>query len=176
MPVAELVYAQALFDAAKEKGRLAQVQEEFAAFAEAFESSADLRNLLLNPQIDLRAKRAGLDAVFGDADESFRNFLRLLAEKGRLGQLEDIHREFERLVDREQRVLQVGLTTAHELSDAEASEILDQIAQASGRKVEATRSVDPSLIGGIVVEAGPFRADASVRGRLDALRQELATR
>jgi F-type H+-transporting ATPase subunit delta len=73
-------------------------------------------------------------------------------------------------------VLKVDLVTAHDLSDAEAAEIIATIEQASGRRVEATRSVDPSLIGGIVLQAGSFRADASVRGRLDSLRHELATR
>ena len=63
-----------------------------------------------------------------------------------------------------------------ELSGAEADDIIAKIAQASGRKIEATRSVDPSLIGGMVLQAGSFRADASVLGRLNSLRQELAIR
>jgi ATP synthase F1 delta subunit len=176
MAVAHRIYAKALFDAAKDKGRLPQVRAEFSDFAEAVSASADLRNLLRNPQIDVRAKQAGLDALFGDADPTFLNFLRLTALKGRLGQIDEIHREFERLVAEEERVLEVELTTAYELSDAEAGEIVDQIARASGRRVEATRSVDPSLIGGIVLQAGSFRVDASVRGRLTTLRQELAAR
>lgn len=176
MAVAQRIYAKALFDAAKDGGRLDAVRAAFGEFAEAVEVSPELRNLLRNPQIDVRAKQAGLDAVFGEEEPVFRNFLRLAAEKGRLGEVEDIHREFERICAEEERVLNVELVTAYELSDAEANEILDKIASASGRRVEATRSVDPSLIGGIVLRAGSYRADASVRGRLDALRQELAAR
>jgi F-type H+-transporting ATPase subunit delta len=176
MAVAHRIYAKALFDAAKEQGRLEAVRGEFAGFSEAIEASPELRNLLRNPQIDARAKRAGLDAVFADADPVFLNFLRLASEKGRLGEIDEIQREFERLVSEEERVLEVELTTANELSDAEAAEIIKTIEQASGRRVEATRSVDPDLIGGFVLQAGSFRADASVRGRLDALRQQLATR
>jgi F-type H+-transporting ATPase subunit delta len=173
MPVAQRIYAKALFDAAKEKGRVAQVRQDFAELVEAAEGSPDLRNVLRNPQIDVRAKRAGLDAVFADADEVFRGFLRLCAEKGRLAQIEEIHAEFERLVAEEERILSVELTTARKLSQAEASEIIEQIERASGRRVEATTAVDPSLIGGIVLRAGSFLADASVRGRLNSLRQEL---
>jgi F-type H+-transporting ATPase subunit delta len=173
VPVAHRIYARALFDAAKGKGSLPRVREEFAAFVEAVEGSPELRNLLRNPQIDARAKRAGLDAVFGEADPVFLNFLRVAADKGRLGELDEVHREFERLIAEEERVLKVDLVTAHELSDAEAAEIISKIEQASGRRVEATRSVDPSLIGGMVLQAGSFLADASVRGRLDALRHEL---
>lgn len=176
MAVAQRIYAKALFDAAKAKDRVAAVRTDFSEFADALGASPELRNLLRNPQVDVRAKRAGLDAVFADADELFRNFLGVITDKGRLAGVEDIHREFERLVAEDERVLDVELVTAYELSDAEAKEIADQIERASGRRVEARRSVDPSLIGGIVLQAGSFRADASVRGRLVALRQELAAR
>ena len=176
MAVAQRIYAKALFDAAKEKGRVREVSEELAGFVEAVEASPELRNLLLNPQIDARAKRAGLDAVFEGAEPVFLNFLRLAADKGRLGEIDEVQHEFERLVAEDERVLKVDLVTAHDLSDAEAADIIATIEQASGRRVEATRSVDPSLIGGIVLQAGSFRADASVRGRLDSLRHELAAR
>jgi ATP synthase F1 delta subunit len=113
--------------------------------------------------------------LLGGADELLRNFLLLVAEKGRAGQIEEIQREFERLVAAEERRLKVELTTAQELSDAEAKRIVEQIERASGRQVEATRSVDPDLIGGIVLRAGSLRVDASVRGRLERLRRELVT-
>jgi F-type H+-transporting ATPase subunit delta len=74
---------------------------------------------------------------------------------------------------REERRLSVELTTARELTDAEADSILKQIEEAAGRKVEATRKVDPALVGGIVLQAGSLRVDASVRGRLERLRTEL---
>ena len=65
------------------------------------------------------------------------------------------------------------LTTAYELSDDEAASILKKIEQSSGRTVEATRKVDPALIGGIVLQAGSLRVDASVKGRIEGLRQDL---
>ena len=79
-------------------------------------------------------------------------------------------------VDEEQGRLTVELTTAYELDDDEAKSIVATIEQASGRTVEATRAVDPDLIGGMILQAGSFRVDASVRGRLDRLRRELVTR
>jgi F-type H+-transporting ATPase subunit delta len=72
-------------------------------------------------------------------------------------------------------VIDVELTTATSLSDEEFGRILGRIEEASGRRVQASRSVDPNLIGGIVLQAGSLRLDASVRGRLDRLRQHLAT-
>jgi HPt (histidine-containing phosphotransfer) domain-containing protein len=83
--------------------------------------------------------------------------------------------ELEALVARAQNRLSVELTTSYELSDEDAQSIVQTIEKASGRTVDATRSVDPSLIGGIVLQIGTHRADGSVRGRLERLRHQLAT-
>jgi F-type H+-transporting ATPase subunit delta len=168
-------YAQALFDAAKEKGRLERVHSELDEFARAVDDVPELRAVLRNPQVEPRVKARVVEEIAGDADELVRNFLMLTAEKGRIGDVEEMAHEFERLVAREERRLNVELTTAYDLSDAEAKQILKQIEEASGRKVEATRNVDPSLIGGLVLQAGSLRVDASVRGRLQRLRRELVT-
>jgi F-type H+-transporting ATPase subunit delta len=149
------------------------VSEELADFAAAVHDVPELRMALRNPQLEPRTKIAVLDDLVGGSDDLLRNFLRLTAEKGRIGQIEEIAREFDRLMAREERRLDVELTTARELSDSEASELLQQIEQASGRKIEATRRVDPNLIAGFVLQAGSMRVDASVRGRLEGLRTEL---
>jgi F-type H+-transporting ATPase subunit delta len=175
MSVAHRTYARALFEAAKEKGRLAKVREELADFVAAVNDVPELDALLRNPQIDPRAKAHALEDVLGGADELVRNFLLLTVEKNRGAQLREIQREFERLMAQEERRLTVELTTAFELSDDEARQIIGQIEQASGRPVDATRDVDPDLIGGIVLQAGSLRVDASVRGRLERLRRELMT-
>jgi F-type H+-transporting ATPase subunit delta len=166
-------YAQALFDAAKDKGRLDAVREELLDFATALRDVPELDALLRNPQLDPGTKAEALDELLGGADELVRNFLRVIAEKGRSQQIEEIIREFEALYAAEQEVLHVELTTAHELSDTDARDIVAQIEKASGRTVQATRSVDPNLIGGIVLKAGSRLADGSVRGRLNRLRHEL---
>jgi F-type H+-transporting ATPase subunit delta len=136
----------------------------------------ELQEILRNPQLDRRAKSAAIDAVAGDADPLVRNLLRLLVEKGRAAETDEIAAEFERLAAIEEGQLTVELTTAFELTDDEARTIVEQIERASGRKIEATRSVEPELIGGIVLQAGSRRVDASVRGRLERLSRELATR
>ena len=173
MAIAHRIYAEALFGAAKDSGRLAQVHEALADFAVAIEQTPELRSVLRNPQLESTAKANILADLAGDDEPLFKNFLLLTAEKGRAGELDEVAREFERLMAREERRLTVELTTARELSDAEAKAIVEQIEKAAGRKVEATRSVDPDLVGGIVLQAGSYRVDASVRGRLQRLRQEL---
>ena len=149
------------------------MREAFVDFAAALEQSPELRAVLRNPQLDPAAKSGILADLAGDEEQLFKNFLLLVAEKGRAGELEEIAREFERLIAIEERRLTVELTTARELTDDEAKAIIEQIEKAAGRTVEATRSVDPDILGGIVLQAGSYRADASVRGRLERLRQTL---
>jgi F-type H+-transporting ATPase subunit delta len=132
--------------------------------------------VLRNPQVESRVKARIVADVVGDADELVRNFLQLVAEKGRIGEIEEIARELDRLIAVEERRLNVELTTAIELSDDEARDIVKQIEEASGRKVEATRRVDPNLIGGLVLQADSLRVDSSVRGRIERLRHELVRR
>ena len=175
MAVAHRIYARALFEAAQDKGRLDVVRAELEDLVSAIETVGELSALLDNPEIESHVKARMLDQVLGGADELVRNFVRLVIEKGRAGEIRDIAVEFEALADEQQRILDVELTTAKELSDTEFGRIVGRIEQASGRKVQATRAVDPELIGGIVLQAGSMRLDASVRGRLERLRQTLAT-
>jgi F-type H+-transporting ATPase subunit delta len=176
MSVVHRTYARSLFAAAKEAGRVGPVREQLGDFVEAARAVPELREILRNPQLDRRAKAAVVETVAGDADPLVANLLRLLVEKGRGGEVEEVGAEFERLAALEEGQLTVALTTAFELTDDEARSIVEQIERASGRKVEATRTVDPELIGGIVLQAGSRRVDASVRGRLERLGRELATR
>ena len=149
------------------------MHEALADFAAAVEQTPELRAVLRNPQLEPSSKAQILADLVGDDEPLLKNFLLVVAEKGRAGELEEIAREFERLMAREERRLSVELTTARELTENEAKAIIAQIEQAAGRKVEATRSVDSGLIGGIVLQAGSYLVDASVRGRLERLRKEL---
>ena len=176
MAVAERLYAKALFEAAEDSGRVDAVQRDLGEFADAVEASPELSAFLTNPQVDPAAKVGILGELSEGSDELVHNFLRLIAAKGRSGQIPGIRDEFQALVDRAQGRVAVELTTAFELSDDEAASIVAQIERSSGRKVEATRKVDPELVGGMILQAGSLRVDASVRGRLQRLRHELVTR
>ena len=176
MAVSHRMYARSLFQAARDAGKLDVVHEQLGKFAAAIGEVPELRRVLENPELDPQQKAGVLGEILGDADELVHNFVFLVAEKGRAGELEEIYSELDLLVAAEEKRLNVELTTAYELSEDEAASILKKIEQSSGRSVEATRKVDAALIGGIVLRVGSLRVDASVRGRLDRLRQELVTR
>ena len=173
MAVSHRMYARSLFQAARDAGKLDVIHEQLGDFAAAVGEVPELRRVLENPELDPQQKAGVLGEILGDADELVRNFVLLTSEKGRAGEIEEIAQEFEALVADENRLLSVELTTAYELSEDEAASILKKIEQAAGRQVEASRKVDPALIGGIVLQAGSLRVDASVRGRLEQLRREL---
>jgi len=176
MAVAHAIYAKALFEAAQDEDRVDLVREQLGELATALEETPELEAFLANPQLDPGAKAGVLEEITTGADPVVRNFVRVVASKGRAGQLRPIAAEFEAIVDREQGRIKVQLTTAVELNDEEADAIVERIAKSSGRSVEATRAVDPDLIGGMILQAGSLRVDASVRGRLNRLRRELVSR
>jgi F-type H+-transporting ATPase subunit delta len=154
---------------------LQEVYGELSDFAAAVRDVPELRNVLRNPELDPATKADLLDALIGGADQLVRNFLRLTAEKGRISDIEDIAREFDRLMAVEERRLNVELTTALQLSDDDARGLVKQIEEASGRTVEVARRVDPALIGGLILQIGSMRVDASIRGRIERLRRDLVS-
>ncbi len=133
----------------------------------------ELDRLLADSETDTAVKIDVITRVLAGSNVLVRNVAALLAEKGRAAELREVAAEFEALVSVEERVLSVELTTAEELSEAEFDRILADIERKAGRKVEASRSVEPALIGGIILQAGSMRLDASVRGQFERLRQEL---
>jgi F-type H+-transporting ATPase subunit delta len=172
---AQRIYARALFEAAREQDRVGPVRDELRQLVEALTATPELERFLAIPQVEPAAKADVLEQVTEGAEPLVRNAVRLLAAKGRAGEIRAVAAEYEALVDQAEGRVQVELTTAYELTDADAAAIVKRIEEASGRSVEATRQVDPSLVGGVILQAGSLRVDASVRGRLERLRRELAS-
>jgi F-type H+-transporting ATPase subunit delta len=175
MSVVHRVYARALFEAAQERGRIREVDADLTEFLESTRQVPELAAVLGNRELDSQAKAELIGAVLEGADELVRNFVQLAIEKGRERDLDEIASAYNDLLKQELGFLKVDLTTAVHLSDEEARPLIDQIGEATGRTVEATMTVDPELIGGVVLQIGSMRVDASVRGRLERLRHELAT-
>jgi len=171
--IVERKYAQALYNAALDRRRLSEVRSGLVDFLEAEREVPELAAVLANPELDSASKVALVDDLLQGDEPLVRNFLRLLAEKARITTVEEIVREFEALVAVGEKRLRVVVTTAQELSEEEARSLVSKIEAATGNQVEARRHVDPSLLGGLIVQAGSLRLDASVRGRIEKLRTEL---
>jgi F-type H+-transporting ATPase subunit delta len=168
------VYARSLFEVAQERDRLDVVREQIAQFADALGESRDLQTFFFSPYFSTEEKKKGLDTAVEGADESVRNFLAVLIENHRMPALFRIRRELDRMWREVNKLLPVQVTSAVELDEAVTSRIGEEIGRQTGRKVELTTTVDPDVLGGIVLRVGNSILDASIRTRLERLRKQVA--
>jgi F-type H+-transporting ATPase subunit delta len=168
------VYARALFEVAREQGKLDELRSQLGQFADALESDRQLAIFFFSPYFSTAEKEQGLERMLEGADENFLNFLHLLIEKHRMPVLFRIRAEYERLWDEENKVLPVEITSAIELDPATTENLGSTIGERTGRKVTLAARVDPEIIGGIVVRVGNSILDASIRNRLEQLRRHVA--
>ena len=167
------VYARSLFEVAQEQGKLDVVREELGQITEALEENAELRLFFYSPYFSTDEKRDGLRRTVTDADPVTMNVLDILVENHRLPVLPRLRREYERRWREANNLLPVTVTSAVELDDAVVERIGDEIGRQTGRTVELTREVDPSIVGGFVVRVGNAILDASIKNRLDNLRKQI---
>jgi F-type H+-transporting ATPase subunit delta len=168
------VYSRALFEAALDARRLDEVREQLGALADAMDATRDLQTFFFSPYFSSEEKRDGLTRMLSGADPLLTNFLELLIENHRMPVIFRMRRELDRLWEEHNRLLPVEVTSAIPLGDREVAEIGERVGERTGRRVELTRTVDPDIIGGIVLRVGNAILDASVRNRLEQLRKQVA--
>ncbi|MDO8213096.1 ATP synthase F1 subunit delta [Conexibacter sp. CPCC 206217] len=168
------VYSRALFEVAKEHGKLDVVREQLGQYADALDRNHDLAVFFFSPYFSTDEKKEGLRRTLEGADETFVNFLETLLERHRMPAVFRVRAEFERLYDEEKKLLPVEVTSAIDLDEATVKSIGDRIGEQTGQTVELTSKVDPSILGGIVLRVGNQILDASIKHRLDQLRKHVA--
>ena len=168
------VYARSLFEVATERDRLDDVRGQIGQFADALQDNHDLQVYFFSPYFSTEEKKEGLGNLLDGADEAVSNFLELLVEKHRMPAIFRIRREFDALWEEENRLLPVQVTSAIELDESTVRQIGDAIGEQTGRQIELTSAVDPGILGGIVLRVGNSILDASIRNRLERLRQQVA--
>ena len=168
------VYAEALFEAARDSGKLDQIHEQVDEVAEAIAGNHDLQVFLFSPYFSSAEKREGLERAISGAESELVNFLELLIEKHRMPVIFRIRERFDKLWAEENKQLDVTVTSAIELDDSVIEHIRDQIEEKTGRTVELTAEVDPDILGGLVLRVGNMVLDASLSSRLEKLRKEVA--
>jgi F-type H+-transporting ATPase subunit delta len=166
-------YAEALFEAATEKDAVEPVAADIAAFAEAMRESAELRAALSSPEVDRRAKKAAVAGLTEDAHPLTANFLQVLIDRGRMAEFPEVARAFEERVARAEHRLEVEAVTAVPMPDDLRKRVVQRIQGQTGATVELTESVDPDIVGGLVLRVGGVVVDGSLRRRLDELRHNL---
>jgi F-type H+-transporting ATPase subunit delta len=167
------VYARSLFEVAREQDKLDVVREQLGAFADALSETRELQVFLFSPYFSTQEKKDGLERAVTGADPVVMNFLELLIEKHRTPAIFRIRARYDALWEEENRLLPVQITSAVQLDEAIVKQLGDRISEQTGRKVELSSSVEPDILGGIVVRVGNSVLDASVRNRLEQLRKQV---
>jgi F-type H+-transporting ATPase subunit delta len=168
------VYSRALFQVAKEQGKLDLVREQLGVLADALNEHGDLRVFFFSPYFSTEEKKDGLHRALEGADPTIVNFLETLLERHRMPVIFRIRQQYERLWDEENKLLPVEVTSAVSLDEATIKSIGERIGEQTGQRVELTSRVDPGILGGIVLRVGNSILDASIKHRLDQLRKHVA--
>jgi F-type H+-transporting ATPase subunit delta len=166
-------YADALYEAAQETGRLDAVRKDLAAFVRALAETRPLARALFNPAFPNDAKQRIVAQTLVGADELVPKAILVMLDNGRITLLPDMELAFAERYEREQRELTVILTTAIEIDDTKADEVRARLQQATGQHITIKRVVDPAILGGVVLRMRDQLVDASLRRRLDGLRRNL---
>jgi len=168
------VYATALFEAARERGKLDAIREQLGTFADALAENRDLQLFFFSPYFSSAEKEDGLKRSIAGAEPEVVNFLNLLIEKHRMPVIFRIRRQFDALWAKENKRLGVTVTSAVELDPEIVQRVGAEIEQQTGNTVELQSRVDPDILGGLVVQVGNVVLDTSIRNRLEKLRKSVA--
>lgn len=171
-------YAKALLTIAKQKGNQAQVFAELQNIAQAFNENSEIENYFANPLVSPEQKMTTLKSALTTKalSEEVLNTLLLLAEKGRLSVVPQISQAFSDLMDIEEGITRGVVRSAQPLSADAKKEIESKIHSVLKKKIVLTYQQDPSLLGGIVAEAGGWTFDDSIDTHLKKLNEELNRR
>ena len=168
-------YASALFELASENGVVSAVESDLEKLEEAILASEDLASLIRNPQVSRSDAAKAIESVAGvlGLSELTKNFLGVLAGNRRLFVLREIIRAFFAIASAARGEANAEVTTAHALSEDQVEALRQKLEAREGRNVKIKTSVDPELLGGLVVTIGSKRIDSSIRTRLNSLAQAM---
>jgi F-type H+-transporting ATPase subunit delta len=168
-------YAEAAFQLAERDGNVERWLEQLRVVATAV-GDATLVRRLEDPHVPLDRRLAALNAVVGEnAVPQLASLVGLVLRRRRLESVADIYREFRRQYNRKVGIVEATATSATQLDEQELSALRSRLEQMTGGRIELQTNVDPGLLGGVQVRLGDLLIDGSVRGRLERLRNRLAS-
>jgi F-type H+-transporting ATPase subunit delta len=168
-------YASALFDLASEKGFVTAVESDLDSLGQAIVVTPDLADLIRNPRVGRADATKAIDAVAQviGVSELTRNFLGVLAQNGRLAALPEIVRAFATIAAAQRGEVTAEVTSAHPLDDQQVAQLAQKLKTREGKEVKIKATVDPEILGGLVVRIGSRQIDGSIRTRLNSLAQKM---
>lgn len=167
-------FARALYQAAEAENLIDTVEQDVDMLIRIGDASPELGAFLRSPVIDHWRKKSVIREVLkGRVSPLMLNFMLLVTDKGREAYYREIAREFRGLLDERRNIQRVTVTSAVELSADDRANIERKLSESMKRTVIATFTVDPTVLGGMVVKAGDTVYDSSLRHHLDVLRTRM---
>ena len=168
------VYAEALYDLAKDEALGTIVYEEIKTLDKAFENEKDFLKLLSTPTLSLEERISIIDKSFrGKVHAYTLNFLKLLTEKGMIGKFHECIMAYRDLYNLDNGILPVKVVTAEPLDEKQALRLKLRLSTITGKDIELIQQVDPACLGGIRLDYDGKRVEDTVAGRLEAVRKTL---
>jgi F-type H+-transporting ATPase subunit delta len=168
-------YANALFTEAEQTKTLETILDDLRSLRSMLQESRELALFVANPAIKAAHKRTALAAIADKAGLSAmtKNWLGLLVEKSRVGELYDIIAAFEELYNKAHNIMPVVITSALELDSSQKSNLLAKLEAQTGKKILPTFATNPALIGGFTVKIGDTLIDSSISRQLATLKKRM---
>ncbi|MBI2936528.1 MAG: F0F1 ATP synthase subunit delta [Chloroflexi bacterium] len=165
-------YAQAVFELARERGQVDQWQEDLQAMVNAARSTG-FAMLLETPNVSLSDKVQAIQEILPQLAPLASNLLALLAQHRAVAFLPRIQEEFQKLLDASVGVQRALAVTAIPLAQGDQERVARHLKEVWDREIVLSTRIDPSILGGMVIQVGDRVLDGSTRGRLQALRKTL---
>ncbi|MBS1348611.1 MAG: ATP synthase F1 subunit delta, partial [Firmicutes bacterium] len=167
-------YAQALFDAAKEHQATAEIYDELNILSSELETNPGFRQLIMDRSIGAQHKKDFIESTLGKHISPLtRNFLYIIFDKNREYLIQEATAAFNDLWQDQQGIIPAQLVTAKSINAETEGQLVAALKKAFAKEVVFEHAVDPSLLGGAVVNIGDFTIDGSLKGRLRHMREEL---
>ncbi len=163
-------YATALFSLALEVGSEKEYSDCLGIISENFKAEPEYLEFLSCPSIPVGERTSAIDTAFGSMPEHVVSFLKILCEKGRIGNFEECFEIYGKLLSEHEKRQTAIVTSAVELTDEEKSALSAKLSKKEGCTVTITCRVDPSIIGGLIIETGGKVIDGSIRGKLSEVK------
>lgn len=169
------VYSQSLFSLCEEENLTEVIMEDLKDVSSLFVSNEGYTAILDSPTIPFEERLSLINCAFSSFHEYTQNFIKILCEKKSLFLFSDCTKEFEKLYNKKHNIEKVTAITATELSDSLREKLIKKLQEQTGKKIILECTVDSSIVGGIVLRTQNSQTDASVRSRLDAIKNQLAS-
>ncbi len=169
-----LTYARSLLELANERNETEAVANDVDALGQILEENPTFTDFLKDPGIGPEERSSVLERVFGGKlNVLLDRLLRIMSERQRLAALPEVLSAFEHLLDEQLGKVEVDVTVAERLSEAELEDVRRRVSEALSKEAVVHQYVDEAIIGGLVLRVGDQVVDASVRRQLEAMRQRL---